>query len=84
MFNYVQIREYHRRHPSARVAVDASEDYENLLKEEPLVEFSGEVNSGLCCELNVVERLILVLCCVRKFVRQQNFLCHGFRGGLFG
>lgn len=56
MFNYVQIREYHRRHPSARVAVDASEDYENLLKEEPLIEFSGEVNSGLCCELNVVER----------------------------
>lgn len=56
MFDYMQIREYHRRHPSARVAVDASEDYENLLKEEPSVEFSGEVNISLYYELNVVER----------------------------
>lgn len=39
---YMQIRDYHRRHPAARV-VDANEEYENLLKEEPLIEFSGEV-----------------------------------------
>lgn len=42
MFEYMQIREYHRRHPAARV-VDANEDYEILLKEEPQIEFSGEV-----------------------------------------
>lgn len=47
-----EIREYHRRHPSARVAVDASEDYENLLKEEPLVEFSGEEAYGRYLDLH--------------------------------
>ncbi|KAJ7959330.1 Splicing factor 3A subunit 3 [Quillaja saponaria] len=36
-----EIREYHRKHPVARV-VDASEEYEALLKEEPQIEFSGE------------------------------------------
>lgn len=40
----VQIRDYHRRHPAARV-VDATEDNEELLKEEPHIEFSGEVLS---------------------------------------
>ncbi|KAF9602120.1 hypothetical protein IFM89_025165 [Coptis chinensis] len=40
-----EIREYHRRHPSARV-IDASEDYDELLKDEPLVEFSGEEGYG--------------------------------------
>lgn len=39
----MQIREYHRKHPAARV-VDANEEYEALLKEEPAVEFSGEVS----------------------------------------
>ena len=39
----VQIREYHRRHPAARV-VDANEEFEALLKEEPQIEFSGEVS----------------------------------------
>lgn len=39
-----EIREYHRRHPIARV-VD-SEDPEELLKEEPRVEFSGEEAFG--------------------------------------
>lgn len=38
----LQIRDYHRRHPSARV-VDEGEDAEDLLKEEPWIEFSGEV-----------------------------------------
>ncbi|CAK9151619.1 unnamed protein product [Ilex paraguariensis] len=36
-----EIREYHRRHPAARV-VDATDEYEQLLKEEPQIEFSGE------------------------------------------
>uniref|UniRef100_A0A2N9J6D3 Matrin-type domain-containing protein n=1 Tax=Fagus sylvatica TaxID=28930 RepID=A0A2N9J6D3_FAGSY len=36
-----EIREYHRKHPAARV-VDANEEYEGLLKEEPMIEFSGE------------------------------------------
>ena len=38
----VQIREYHRRHPAARV-VDANEEFEAILKDEPVIEFSGEV-----------------------------------------
>ncbi|GLT35152.1 hypothetical protein SLA2020_096300 [Shorea laevis] len=38
-----EIREYHRKHPAARVVdVDANEDYEALLKEEPVIEFTGE------------------------------------------
>lgn len=39
----LQIREYHRKHPVARV-VDANDDYETVLKEEPQIEFSGEVS----------------------------------------
>ncbi|MCI01674.1 splicing factor 3A subunit 3-like [Trifolium medium] len=39
-----EIREYHRKHPVARV-VDANDDFEALLKEEPQIEFSGEVLS---------------------------------------
>ncbi|KAL5989341.1 hypothetical protein ACLOJK_010231 [Asimina triloba] len=39
-----EIREYHRRHPAARV-IDAGEEYEELLKEEPRIEFSGEITS---------------------------------------
>ncbi|WOL20473.1 splicing factor [Canna indica] len=40
-----EIREYHRRHPAARV-VDATEEYEELLKEEPHIEFTGEEAFG--------------------------------------
>lgn len=39
----MQIREYHRKHPAARV-VDSNDEYEALLKEEPAIEFSGEVS----------------------------------------
>ncbi|CAH9140883.1 unnamed protein product [Cuscuta epithymum] len=46
-----EIREYHRRHPSARV-VDTSDEYEHLLKEEPQVEFSGEEGSGRYLDLH--------------------------------
>ena len=42
----MQIREYHRKHPAARV-VDANEEYEELLKEEPRIEFRGEVSLSL-------------------------------------
>ncbi|RYR41622.1 hypothetical protein Ahy_A08g038032 [Arachis hypogaea] len=41
-----EIREYHRKHPVARV-VDANDDYEALLKEEPQIEFSGEALAAL-------------------------------------
>lgn len=40
-----EIREYHRRHSAARV-VDVTEEYEELLKEEPRIEFSGEESFG--------------------------------------
>ncbi|GLU18354.1 hypothetical protein SLE2022_346600 [Rubroshorea leprosula] len=40
-----EIREYHRKHPAARV-VDANEEYEGLLKEEPIIEFTGEEALG--------------------------------------
>ncbi|OVA11319.1 zinc finger protein [Macleaya cordata] len=46
-----EIREYHRRHLNARV-VDASEEYEELLKEEPRVEFSGEEGYGRYLDLH--------------------------------
>lgn len=38
----LQIREYHRRHPAARV-IDAGEEYEQMFKEDPVLDFSGEV-----------------------------------------
>ncbi|KAI3751148.1 hypothetical protein L2E82_22194 [Cichorium intybus] len=40
-----EIREYHRRHPSARV-IDTTDEYEELLQEEPQLEFSGEEAYG--------------------------------------
>ncbi|XP_044467412.1 splicing factor SF3a60 homolog isoform X2 [Mangifera indica] len=46
-----EIREYHRRHPAARV-VDANEEFENLLKEEPIIEFSGEEAFGRYLDLH--------------------------------
>jgi hypothetical protein len=52
MFTICQIREYHRRHPAARV-VDANEEYETLLKEEPQIEFSGEVGVSRCFSLHI-------------------------------
>ncbi|PWZ09589.1 hypothetical protein Zm00014a_014279 [Zea mays] len=39
-----KIREYHRRNPSARF-VSTTDDYEELLKEEPGIEFTGELES---------------------------------------
>ncbi|KAE8717474.1 OBP3-responsive protein 1 isoform 1 [Hibiscus syriacus] len=46
-----EIREYHRKHPAARV-VDANEEYEALLKEEPVIEFSGEEAFGRYLDLH--------------------------------
>ncbi|CAN8257056.1 unnamed protein product [Cochlearia groenlandica] len=46
-----EIREYHRRHPSGRL-VDASEDYEALLMEEPVISFSGEEGAGRYLDLH--------------------------------
>ncbi|CAN4085746.1 unnamed protein product [Withania somnifera] len=42
-----EIREYHRRHPAARVIIDMGDEYEQLLKEEPQIEFSGEALGAL-------------------------------------
>ncbi|CAH8292686.1 unnamed protein product [Eruca vesicaria subsp. sativa] len=41
-----EIREYHRKYPS-RPLVDASADYEALLKVEPVISFSGEALGAL-------------------------------------
>ncbi|XVF69735.1 hypothetical protein PTKIN_Ptkin11bG0105600 [Pterospermum kingtungense] len=46
-----EIREYHRKHPAARV-VDSNEEYEALLKEEPVIEFSGEEALGRYLDLH--------------------------------
>nr|XP_011469280.1 PREDICTED: splicing factor 3A subunit 3-like isoform X2 [Fragaria vesca subsp. vesca] len=46
-----EIREYHRRHPAALV-VDANDEHEALLKEEPQVEFSGEEAYGRYLDLH--------------------------------
>lgn len=46
-----EIREYHRRHPNARV-IDAGDDPEELLKEEPWVDFSGEEANGRFLDLH--------------------------------
>ncbi|KAK7351002.1 hypothetical protein VNO77_10117 [Canavalia gladiata] len=46
-----EIREYHRKHPVARV-VDANDDYDALLKEEPQIEFSGEEAFGRYLDLH--------------------------------
>ncbi|KAG9142358.1 hypothetical protein Leryth_016850 [Lithospermum erythrorhizon] len=46
-----EIRDYHRRHPAARV-VDTTDEFELLLKEEPQVEFSGEEASGRYLDLH--------------------------------
>ncbi|CAE6087858.1 unnamed protein product [Arabidopsis arenosa] len=46
-----EIREYHKRHPSGRL-VDANEDYEALLKEEPVIAFSGEEGNGRYLDLH--------------------------------
>ncbi|GLJ52370.1 hypothetical protein SUGI_1114090 [Cryptomeria japonica] len=40
-----EIREYHRRHPTAHI-VDMLDDPEELLKEEPQIDFSGEEAFG--------------------------------------
>ncbi|NP_001136895.1 Splicing factor SF3a60 homolog-like [Zea mays] len=46
-----EIREYHRRNPSARF-VSTTDDYEELLKEEPVIEFTGEETFGRYLDLH--------------------------------
>ncbi|GAB4826233.1 hypothetical protein Ancab_009098 [Ancistrocladus abbreviatus] len=46
-----EIREYHRRHPAARV-VDAGEEYEQMFKEDPVLDFSGEEAFGRYLDLH--------------------------------
>ncbi|PIN20512.1 Splicing factor 3a, subunit 3 [Handroanthus impetiginosus] len=47
-----EIREYHRRHPAARYVVDTNDEYEQLLKEEPVIEFTGEEAFGRYLDLH--------------------------------
>ncbi|XP_075502283.1 splicing factor SF3a60 homolog [Primulina tabacum] len=46
-----EIREYHRRHPTARY-VDTTDEFEQLLKEEPVIEFTGEEAFGRYLDLH--------------------------------
>lgn len=46
-----EIREYHRRHSAARV-VDAGEEYEQMFKEDPILDFSGEEGFGRYLDLH--------------------------------
>ncbi|KAL1532018.1 splicing factor SF3a60 [Salvia divinorum] len=46
-----EIREYHRRHPASRY-VDTTDEYEHLLKEEPVIEFTGEEAFGRYLDLH--------------------------------
>lgn len=46
-----EIREYHRRHPAARV-VDAGEEYEQMFKEDLMLDFSGEEAYGRYLDLH--------------------------------
>ncbi|KAG8062356.1 hypothetical protein GUJ93_ZPchr0003g18627 [Zizania palustris] len=46
-----EIRDYHRRNPSARF-VSETDDFEELLKEEPAIEFTGEEAFGRYLDLH--------------------------------
>ncbi|KAL9163150.1 hypothetical protein ABFS82_06G022300 [Erythranthe guttata] len=46
-----EIRDYHRRHSAARY-VDTTDEYEQLLKEEPAIEFTGEESFGRYLDLH--------------------------------
>ena len=87
MYHLFQIREYHRKHPAARV-VDANEEYEALLKEEPQIEFSGEVGPRLlfsnacfsyelpCYVLSFsLNRMECMLCCLHSCFQICIFFC---------
>lgn len=52
-FYSMQIRDYHRKHPGAR-AMEPIESAEELIKEEPQVQFSGEVNKQVRSQLSMV------------------------------
>ncbi|KAK1358527.1 Splicing factor 3A subunit 3 [Heracleum sosnowskyi] len=47
-----EIREYHRRHPCARVVDAYTDEYEQMLNEEPQIEFSGDEGSGRYLDLH--------------------------------
>ncbi|KAG6752707.1 hypothetical protein POTOM_042743 [Populus tomentosa] len=66
-----EIREYHRRHPAARV-VDANEDYEAMLKEEPVIEFTGEDNGSSKLSVALQNLEILLAFSSSSTVRQYR------------
>ncbi|XP_074570094.1 splicing factor SF3a60 homolog [Curcuma longa] len=80
-----EIRDYHRRHPSARV-VDTTEEYEELLKEEPHIEFSGEEAFGRYLDMHELYNEYInskfgdssteYLTFLDSFSRTQSIPCH--------
>jgi hypothetical protein len=58
---FKEIREYRRRHPNAREGI-TSDDPEEYLKEEPYIDFSGEVTSWIshCWSISFPSTLILI------------------------
>lgn len=65
----MKIRDYHRRHPLARV-IDPTEEFEELLKEEPQIEFSGEVNIIFYGHLDVIPTFYILY----KFIAFLKFI----------
>ncbi|KAL3630687.1 hypothetical protein CASFOL_023671 [Castilleja foliolosa] len=47
-----EIREYHRRHPAARYVDTTDDESEQILKEEPTIEFTGEEAFGRYLDLH--------------------------------
>ncbi|GFP81095.1 splicing factor 3a subunit 3 [Phtheirospermum japonicum] len=47
-----EIREYHRRHPAARYVDTTADEAEQILKEEPTIEFTGEEAFGRYLDLH--------------------------------
>ncbi|CAI5527709.1 unnamed protein product [Closterium sp. Naga37s-1] len=63
-----EIREYHRRHPGARV-VEGEADVDELIKDEPWVQFSGEEALGKHVDMNEAHQQF----CNAKFGRSMDY-----------
>ncbi|CAI5491736.1 unnamed protein product, partial [Closterium sp. Naga37s-1] len=63
-----EIREYHRRHPGARV-VEGEADVDELIKDEPWVQFSGEEAMGKHVDMNEAHQQF----CNAKFGRSMDY-----------
>ncbi|CAI5958330.1 unnamed protein product [Closterium sp. NIES-64] len=63
-----EIREYHRRHPGARV-VEGEADVDELIKDEPWVQFSGEEAMGKHVDMHAWHQQL----CNAKFGRAMDY-----------